>query len=699
MTQMGYPRFHQIRLPGTTPVPFSLSKRRLSIDWRVCHSYPVRVSGELLSAAGDADQVLRRLMPKPNGAMTYGAVAKRCRCAASTPRSWLLRDDDISVPELRARQTLLRLVDQQEGEGARAVLENAWTQLLLGDEVIDLTTGGQGDLATIEAEIEAGQTKRGLSLAERRTVVAQARVLLEDVYAHLPFKRALHAVDPVQRLRLLDHRLSEQNEGEQAEDDFHREMMNIFTSVRDLHTTYIVPEPQRSATVLLPFRVEEFFDTDDAGEHHATYVATKVTDEDAVGAGFVEGVTITHWNGVPIARAIRVLADRQAAGNEPAAHVRALDALTIRPLLSSMVPDEIWVDVTYRTDDEKNPVREQRFHWARHNAEVELLPDHLETELGLDAQTHVVSSVRKELYGNKNNDWTPADEHRCRLKVPLSLGGNSAVLETHIPWKFRAHPTADGRFGYIRIFSFPTRRPQLFIDEFARLTTLLPPEGLIVDVRGNGGGSIQAAEGILQVLSKQPVRAARSQFVASPLVLDICRTRPELSPWVDSLRQAAIIGATHSRGFPITPQAVLDKNKTRYPGPVVLIVDGICYSATDIFTAGFIDHEVGAVLGASGNTGAGGGNVLTHKDLLKLAGPDTALEKLPGGVNFRVAVRRTLRVHAHEGEILEDLGVELTDRHHMTRRDVFEGNVDLIQRATELLDALAAVAPNPPTLT
>lgn len=654
----------------------------------------MRVSGELLSAAGDANEVLRRVMPKPAGTMTYGAVAKKCRCAKTTPRSWLLRDDQISVPELRARQALLKIVDNQEGDGARAVLESAWTQLLLGDEaVIDLTTASRGDLASIEAEIEADRTKHGLSLADRRTIVAQARLLLEDVYAHLPFKRALHAVDPVQRLRLLDHRLSEQAEGEQPEDDFHREMMDIFTSVKDLHTTYIVPKPQRSATVLLPFRVEEFFDPDDDGKQHATYVATKVTDDEATAAGFVDGVPITHWNGVPIARAIRVLADRQAAGNEAAAHVRALDQLTVRPLMSSMVPDALWVNVTFMTDDEANPVHEHRFHWQRHNAEVELLPDHLETELGLDAQTHVVSSVRKELYGNKDNAWSAADERRGRLKVPLALGNNPTQIGTRIPWNFgSAHPIVDGRFGYMRIYSFPTRRPQFFIDEFARVTTELPAQGLIIDMRGNGGGSIQAAEGMLQVLSKRPVRGARAQFVASPLVLDICRRTEGLGPWVDSLRQAAIIGASHSRGFPITPQAVLDKNSTRYPGPVVLIVDGICYSATDIFTAGFIDHEVGAVLGTSGNTGAGGGNVLTHKDLLKLAGPDSELEKLPGGVDFRVAIRRTLRVHAHEGEILEDLGIELTDRHHMTRRDVFEGNVDLIQRAVEMLEALAAVA-------
>ena len=31
--------------------------------------------------------------------------------------------------------------------------------------------------------------------------------MIEQLYVHLPLKRAMHAVDPLQRLRLLDRRL------------------------------------------------------------------------------------------------------------------------------------------------------------------------------------------------------------------------------------------------------------------------------------------------------------------------------------------------------------------------------------------------------------------------------------------------------------------------------------------------------------
>jgi hypothetical protein len=61
---------------------------------------------------------------------------------------------------------------------------------------------------------------------------------------------------------------------------------------------------------------------------------------------------------------------------------------------------------------------------------------------------------------------------------------------------------------------------------------------------------------------------------------------------------------------------------------------------------------------------------------------------LPKGANMRVAIRRTLRVGSLAGTPVEDLGVQPEERHRMTRRDVLEGNQDLLDRAGALLAAL-----------
>src|SRR5918998_2281150 len=80
-----------------------------------------------------------------------------------------------------------------------------------------------------------------LTVQERRLLVDQALVLLEQNYVHLPLKVAMHAVNPVQRLRLLRIRLERQTpETMDPEWVFHAELSRTFHSVRDLHTNYIL---------------------------------------------------------------------------------------------------------------------------------------------------------------------------------------------------------------------------------------------------------------------------------------------------------------------------------------------------------------------------------------------------------------------------------------------------------------------------
>ena len=262
--------------------------------------------------------------------------------------------------------------------------------------------------------------------------------------------------------------------------------------------------------------------------------------------------------------------------------------------------------------------------------------------------------------------------------------------------------TPSGAFGHIRIFTFSVDDADPFVAEFARLAAALPQDGLIVDVRGNGGGLIYAAERLLQVLTPRHVEPEPAQMTTTPLMLGLCERHDpspldptfDLSPWVASLRQAVSTGAQYSNAFAITDEGSANAVGQRYHGPVVLVTDALCYSATDIFSAGFQDHGIGPVLGVDGNTGAGGANVWTH-DLLKLL-MDTAPDDggpaanpfvdLPAGAGFRVSVRRTLRVGADRvGTPVEDFGVVPDEVHELTRADIVGDNPDLLARAGELL--------------
>jgi hypothetical protein len=121
------------------------------------------------------------------------------------------------------------------------------------------------------------------------------------------------------------------------------------------------------------------------------------------------------------------------------------------------------------------------------------------------------------------------------------------------------------------------------------------------------------------------------QFVNTPLNLAICRQHAQnptnqidLGPWFASIEQSVETGAAFSPRSRSPPRDGANAIGQRYFGPVVLITDARCYSATDIFAAGFQDHGIGPVLGVDDNTGAGGANVWTHgllKALLEIPSP------------------------------------------------------------------------------
>ncbi|WP_223167733.1 S41 family peptidase [Nonomuraea sp. SYSU D8015] len=539
------------------------------------------------------------------------------------------------------------------------------------------------------------RTAGTLTLADRRTLVQQALVLVEQNYVHLPLKVAMHAINPVQRLRLLGLRLSRQTEATMdPEWRFHAELSEIFHSVRDLHTNYLLPQPFSGKIAYLPYQIEEYYD----GEVRH-YVVTRVVAGFSV-PGFAPGVEVTHWNGIPIDRAVAINAARFAGGNAAARHSRGLQSLTIRPLRIHVPPDEDWVTLSYVNGD--GITKELRERWrVADNVPPFVDADQLTTAAvaqGLDLGTDEIGRAVKMLYVPEAVTIRESLDVADLTSEPAAAG---ADVPTSMPSVFRARSvvTAAGTFGHIRVFTFNVNDPDGFVAEFVRLIRLLPQTGLIVDVRGNGGGHIFASEFLLQTLTPRPVSPEPTQFITTPLNARICSQHKgdptgqiDLTPWCASMDQATETAAVYSNAFPITPADGANAIGQQYHGPVVLITDARCYSATDIFAAGFQDHKIGPVLGVDDNTGAGGANVWTHqllKLLLELPEPadGSPYRPLPGEAGMRVSIRRTLRVHDLAGTPVEDLGVVPDHRHRMTRRDVLENNADLMERAGQLLAA------------
>lgn len=523
-----------------------------------------------------------------------------------------------------------------------------------------------------------------LTKAEQIRIVEQAQILIDDFYVHLPLKKSMYAIDPMQRLKLLKTELRGQSDiGDRW---FHSEMIDIFVNLRDLHTNYLLPAPYNKHTAFLPFLLEEYYD--DTEVRH--YTITRMI------AGFSHptfrpGVELTTWNGMPIERAVEINADREAGGNSAARHVRGLDRMTVRPMIMSLPPDAHWVTIGY-TDTSGD--HEIRLDWNVFSpgapADGVAMDDGKDTvsmAIGLDLLTEATNRARKILFAPKAMDIERRVSEAATVEAAADILGEGAEHESLLPniLSFKAVPTIHGKFGYVRIRSFSVN-PVIFLTEFIRILGLLPQDGLIIDVRNNGGGVIMSGERLLQLLTPRKIEAERLHFINTDLTEKLSDRVQWLERWRPSMRAAVRTGAVYSQGFTIEPRENSNRLGQQYRGPVVLITDARCYSTTDIFAAGFQDHEIGEILGVDNNTGAGGANVWTHGLLRQLlAGPDSSLESLPNGANMRVAIRRTTRVGERSGQPVEDLGVVPDIVHRITKNDLLNDNADLIEMAAKRL--------------
>ncbi|ESZ51685.1 S8 family serine peptidase [Mesorhizobium sp. M0659] len=724
---------------------------------------PGKPIGTFLNAeAAVAEALRRRSLSQPTEALRTPAGME----VAEPPKTK-------SVHGINRRQSQLVLPRNTGGP-------ISWETVAETPIVADAASGEQlpaGDktLRSFRESVEGTLTQQ-----DRILIVGQAIQMLDNFYVHRPLKEAIHAVRPIQRLRVLQRRLMQESNipaGERDELAFHNTLTQVFNSVRDLHTNYQLPQPYRDYIAYLPFEVAPFYEN---GVRR--YVVTRVlTGHQFPAPEFGSGSELFYWNGMAIERAVRANAEQTAGSNDAARHARGVSSLTIRPMNTALPPDADFVDLEFlpRHGDPKNlsQRRQMRQQWfvryapttsggsdktavSAPLAQIQPQPPQappadisFAANVSVDFSRHSMARSASVIFDQPAKIVPPAEAAQPAAAVPAALLsrnlGQAAVLgldnaadavrearqlifdsgalrnlqsanfgeqvsgffasaspdsleenptgteiSVMVPWNaaFRARTIDIGgvTYGHIQIRTFHVEDADGFVAEFVRLLGSTPPNGLILDVRGNGGGSILAAERLLQTLTATRIEPERMQFVVTPGTLDLSRNNPvgsqiPLDQWRPSLEEAVETGSLYSHAFPLTDPVSCNSIGQRYYGPVVLVVDGNCYSATDMFAAGFQDHRIGKILGVASNTGAGGANVWEHWLLNLVLPTGWGLKPLPNNASMRVAIRQCLRVGPRAGALLEDFGVVPDEIHRPTRADVMEGDRELLARAAELL--------------
>ena len=255
---------------------------------------------------------------------------------------------------------------------------------------------------------------------------------------------------------------------------------------------------------------------------------------------------------------------------------------------------------------------------------------------------------------------------------------------------------SDAKFGYLGIRAFTTdgfSRTQALVDAYSSVLRDLDknaPDGLIVDIRGNPGGDIKAAEQLLQMLTPRTIEPALFHLAFTPFIRDFLATVPsgnELGPWKDTLATPLQDGRL-TAGHPITTRSQVNSIGQIYHGPVVLLIDAITYSAAEIFAGGFKDNGIGTVIGVDANTGGGGANVWHYDDLAAMLPSLNLPPASPDGATMQMAIRRSSRVNRPPGtptEFIEDVGVACDIEHCRTLEDMTQPSPSLIRMACDEL--------------
>jgi C-terminal processing protease CtpA/Prc len=520
-----------------------------------------------------------------------------------------------------------------------------------------------------------------LSNSQKLLILNQSRILINQIYVHKVLKQSLYAVNPIQRLdKIINDIKFNLNELYNDDNYFHSELLKIFSSLRDLHTKYYLPYPYRSRFAFLPFLIEEYYEFEN--DVNAKFIVTKTFDTIVAKKAFKKGVEILFWNNIPIERIVELNAITQSGSNQDAQRARSIDTLTIRSLGASLPPDENLVRLTCR--DVNGAIFNVEYEWM-----TSFYPPHFSLQstndiasslaYGCDFDTLTINNVKFGFYvGNrtKNNDWIwPPNNQNMKGKLITSDKGE--------------------RVGYIRIFNFSTDSETEFVNQFLHVLDELKQQkiaGLIIDIRGNGGGRIPACELLLAKLSGKKFKPQSFQFLSSGLTLNLTSLHSknkgliDFSPWNDSLKKSNPTGELYSLGNNISKFKESDHSKEVFIKPMILITDALCYSAADMFAAGFQDLKIGKILGVHGNTGAGGANVWSHQLIYILMSNNQNINNpftpLPNGADLTIAVRRSLRANGYP---LEDLGVRPDFQHRMTKDDILNGNKDLIATAIRKL--------------
>lgn len=486
---------------------------------------------------------------------------------------------------------------------------------------------------------------------QKLNVLKQTRVVLTQLFVHdlVKLRDFGPGTNPTPALDALE------NEIETVSDvDFHGRLRDIVNRLKDLHTTYRFPLPYGCYANLLPFSFKEVLRAD--GEK--IIAVARLSSEEEItrlvpGLVVQVGDELISYNGLPAYEAAHALEPR-ALGANPAAQLRReIGLLSTKSQKRDFLPAQDHVELSLKNAN--GQIYQVKVPWISSgdleclNPKSDKMKDSttekiIPLDMGLDDEQYLIYRFYRQKSARKNSDdfQDSADP----------------ILQ------FKRITNQHGVFGVLKLESFVPE--ELSVDEvIAEVARILKTEfkgtqGVIFDVRNNGGGYIALAEKMVQLFTPRTVQPLEFRLKNSSMNQTYWNRWPT-DPFNLRMLEAQNLRTHYTRPLALNRVADVNKLDQAYFGPVAVLMNSNCYSSCDMFSAIMQDHQVGTIFGEDENTGAGGANNISIKDIFRSLPENLRgvfAVPMPAGQDIGFSWRQTVRSFGtRRGDLIENTGI------------------------------------------
>lgn len=479
--------------------------------------------------------------------------------------------------------------------------------------------------------------------------------------------------------------------------DFHIRMYRLFSMVNDVHTTYSGPTPLSNSYANLQFDVEPIWNAKGKRRYFVTRVGDGIKGLDK---NYVEGCEIIKVDGKRVIKQVNTLGQLSYGRRKDEDFVRFGSAyLTLRrvTLLDFENPKEKVV-ILYRDAKNLKIKRTVSIPWYIYTIPPQAAEDSPSEYRGFQASIdHSIDQYVSRRF--KNAFRKTRDVKHISPGYSSSLV-NSSIRQSNLPSVTHEEITLSPlvsrfikasvatynngvtvtRIGHLKVSSFQNFAPlDVLEDTFRKVIANVPPERLIVDIRGNTGGSPTNVELLFSLLHGKIPNIAIS---VRPNDLTI-----KMYSNIDQVSQFKKAGEFLTAPFnSVFVQKLDDRNlKKEYTGKVIVVTDSLTLSAGELYTLACKDFKNPTtgkneiyVVGTDPATNGAGASTERVSALIKTAAEAKLVDPSVNLDGIEVEIKTAFkRFHSLNGGLVEHFGIRPNFIYKETKRDVLEDDVDL----------------------